>query len=135
MPGLLFLVTGSREYEDMVEVERWGQGLPAHAYLMDGMSRGADNMAFNGFYRTHPGAQSLRRPARWDQQGKTAGFLRNAEMVQECALLQSEGWTVEIHAFWNGKSAGTQNTIECALASGFAVTVHVHGQETQVWKC
>ena len=131
----VYLVTGSREYADLTEVTAWGYGLPEDAYLMDGMARGVDNAAFTGFYRCHPGAQSLRRPAEWDKHGKKAGLLRNEQMVLECVTLQDRGWAVEVHAWWDGSSRGTKNCMDAALAVGFPVTVHRHGQEPEVLRC
>lgn len=133
--GDIYLVTGSREYVDLDEVEAWGASLPPGAYLMDGMARGVDNAAFNGFYKRHPSQQSMRRPARWAEHGRAAGLARNGEMVDECAVLASEGWRVHVHAFWDGISRGTKDCIERALATGFTVTVHQVGQPPETWSC
>lgn len=45
--------------------------------------------------------------ADWNKHGKAAGPIRNKEMVSE-----SDG----LIAFWDGKSRGTKNAIDCAVA-------------------
>ena len=41
----------------------------------------------------------------WDKYGKAAGFIRNQQIVDACD---------EVIAFWDGKSKGTQDTINKA---------------------
>ncbi|MBW6491881.1 MAG: DUF2493 domain-containing protein [Lentimicrobium sp.] len=43
--------------------------------------------------------------ADWQKHGRKAGMLRNAEMLENCT---------HVIAFWDGKSPGTANMIECA---------------------
>lgn len=45
-----------------------------------------------------------RFPADWDSYGKSAGFIRNAEMATIGDILL---------AFWDGKSKGTKHMIDC----------------------
>lgn len=54
--------------------------------------------------------------ARWDKEGKVAGFNRNNRML-------NEGRADALVAIWNGKSRGTKNMIESAEAKGIKVCV------------
>lgn len=73
--------------------------------------KGADRFVYQeaqklGFYlETHP--------AKWEEHGKSAGFIRNAEMVSLGADL--------CLVFWNGKSAGTKHTMDLARKAGIPV--------------
>lgn len=55
-------------------------------------------------------------PADWDKFGKAAGHVRNAEMAEYADALI---------AVWDGKSPGTKNMINTALAAGLKVYVHL----------
>jgi len=44
-------------------------------------------------------------PAEWNKYGKSAGFIRNQHIVDACDM---------VLAFWDGKSKGTQDTINKA---------------------
>jgi hypothetical protein len=48
-------------------------------------------------------------PADWDAHGKSAGYVRNAEMAKHLTNLT---------VFWDGKSNGTKHMIECAVEKG-----------------
>lgn len=54
-------------------------------------------------------------PANWAKYGKSAGFVRNKEMVDIGADL--------CIAFWDGKSNGTKHTMDLAEAAGIPVEV------------
>ena len=55
--------------------------------------------------------------AEWEKYGKSAGYKRNAEMIASCTVKDG------VVAFWDGKSAGTQATIEMARKAGLRVVV------------
>ncbi len=46
-----------------------------------------------------------RYAANWEKYGKAAGPIRNEEMAKKCDF---------VICFWDGKSRGTKNMIECA---------------------
>ena len=60
-----------------------------------------------------------RFPADWEKNGKSAGFIRNREMVD---YVGKEGALI---ALWDGKSKGTKNTIELAKKKGMIVSVQI----------
>jgi len=53
--------------------------------------------------------------ADWDKFGKSAGFVRNAKLVQEAQ---------KVIAYWDGKSKGTKHTIDLALREHKDLEVH-----------
>lgn len=69
--------------------------------FISGTARGADTLGEH--YAESIGAEVLRFPADWDRYGKSAGYIRNAEMGKVADTLV---------AFWDYKSAGTRNMIE-----------------------
>ena len=54
-------------------------------------------------------------PARWDTEGKSAGFRRNTRMV---------AYADALIAIWDGKSKGTAHVIDTAQKAGLKVFVH-----------
>lgn len=66
-------------------------------------------------YAKQKGYKVERYPAQWEQYGKKAGIIRNAEMADNADALI---------AYWNGKSRGTKNMIETAREKGLAVRIH-----------
>ena len=54
-------------------------------------------------------------PADWDTHGKSAGFLRNRQIVAAAD---------EVVTFWDGRSRGTQHAIELARTSRKVVYVY-----------
>lgn len=53
-------------------------------------------------------------PADWDKNGKSAGYIRNAEMAEV---------GTHLIAFWDGVSKGTKHMIDLAKQKGLAVQV------------
>ena len=53
-------------------------------------------------------------PAKWEEHGKGAGFIRNAEMAKYGNMLI---------AFWDGESKGTKHMIEISQKKGMEVHV------------
>ena len=80
--------------------------------FISGTARGADEFAYNYGYDV------IRFPAKWDELGKRAGYVRNAEMAKYAA----EKYGV-LFAFWDGKSKGTKNMIDLAKRYGLEVQV------------
>ena len=69
--------------------------------IISGDARGAD--ALGAEWATHFQIPIQHFPAQWDKYGKSAGFIRNAEMGEEADALI---------AFWDGKSKGTAHMIK-----------------------
>lgn len=81
--------------------------------IVEGDGGNADKMA--GQEALKGGLLVEPHPADWKRHGKSAGYVRNAEMVELGADL--------VIAFWDGRSKGTQHTMDLARAAGIPVDV------------
>ncbi|MCD7996506.1 MAG: SLOG family protein [Clostridiales bacterium] len=83
--------------------------------IISGTARGADKL---GEYYAERTNLKKRFPADWDNLGKRAGYVRNAEMAKYAA--KEVGVLI---AFWDGISRGTKHMID--LANRYELEVHV----------
>ena len=121
------MVTGSRDYPDLVTVRDWARSLPPYTCLMEGEARGVDQAARDGFLESHDTSQLISRPAQWSRYGRAAGPTRNQEMVHEAADMKGSGWEVQVVAFWNknGPGTGTPDMIRKSRCAGLSVEVRL----------
>lgn len=105
-------VVGSRTFNDyarMCEVlERF-----EIIEVISGGARGADALVER--YARERGLPIREFAADLDTHGKSAGFLRNRDIVAAAD---------EVVAFWDGRSRGTQHAIELARTSAKPVYIH-----------
>lgn len=96
-------VVGSRDFPDQRIVERFVFLLPRHWTIVSGGARGVDRWAEEtaNYWRRHTDIY----PANWNKYGKSAGYIRNNEIVNNCDI---------VVAFWDLKSKGTKHTIQLA---------------------
>lgn len=80
--------------------------------IVSGAARGADKLGER--YAQERGYKIDSHPAKWDEFGKSAGYIRNKEMAQNADALV---------AFWDGKSRGTKHMIDLAKQYGLKVIV------------
>lgn len=80
--------------------------------IVSGAARGADSLGER--YAKENGYAIESHPAKWDEFGKSAGYIRNKEMAQSADALV---------AFWDGKSRGTKHMIDLAKQHGLKVIV------------
>lgn len=111
------LVSGSREWNDWATLEaefaRIYQEHGQNVVLTHGNARGLDRMAG---YVAEKKRWSIRpMPADWDRYGKTAGRIRNVEMLDTDPD--------EVIAFRLDMSRGTTHLINIAREAGYAVKV------------
>lgn len=111
-------VVGSRNYANLGQVQEYIQSLPKHATVISGGARGVDKAAENEAFRQ--GLAVHIYPAKWDEFGKSAGILRNADIVAASEI---------VVAFWDGRSRGTKDTIERALKAKHIQRVVVYKRE------
>lgn len=71
--------------------------------IISGGARGADFLGKR--YAENYAIKYIDYPACWDKYGKSAGFIRNQTIVDNCDM---------VLAFWDGESRGTADTIEKA---------------------
>ncbi len=75
--------------------------------IISGGARGADTLAKQ--YATEHGLDIQEFIPDWDTHGKSAGYLRNEQIVDACD---------ELVAFFDGKSRGTGHSVELAENAG-----------------
>ena len=102
-------IVGSREYPRLSLVRQyvneliWGKGLT----IVSGGAIGVDAAAIETARLR--GFPTIEIKPSWGRHGKSAGFIRNREIVA-CAD--------RVVAFWDGKSRGTKHTIEITKQAG-----------------
>lgn len=115
------LVCGSRHFNDddwLHEVlnkihDPWNNAFNIKE-IIHGCAPGADSLA-----REYAKAYSIpcrEFPALWELHGKSAGFRRNEQMLDE-------GHPDRVVAFWDGESRGTEHMIYIAKRDGIPVQV------------
>jgi hypothetical protein len=107
MKKLNLIIAGGRDFNDYPTLENAMKVVNSmhpdtEITIISGCARGADHLGL--LYATQYGLAAIRMPADWDQQGKRAGFIRNATMAREADALL---------AFWDGESKGTYHMISC----------------------
>ena len=110
------LVTGSRVWADRAAIRsallEAAEGFrPGNVTVVHGAARGADTLA--GEVARELGMRVEAHPAEWRRHGKSAGHIRNAEMVNLGADL--------VLAFPLDLSKGTRGCIELAAKAGLLV--------------
>lgn len=111
-------IVGSRDYPDLDRVRRFVTELPPGTVVVTGGARGVDRTAEETAEAC--GLEVLVLTADWDGIGRSAGLVRNEEIVEEAD---------EIVAFWDGESRGTVHTLTLAVEAGKSVTVFGPGGE------
>lgn len=114
------VVFGSRTYRDYellcAKLDLYTADL-GKIVVVHGVASGADTLAEKwAFARGH---NVLRFHADWDAHGKAAGPIRNQEMIDH-VLTVPDRFAV---AFWDGKSAGTEDTITRCRKHGIPLKV------------
>lgn len=113
------LICGSREFNDYQTFVRSMNEYLSSAditkiEIVSGGARGADAMAEQ--YATDRGIKFMKFPADWEQYGRAAGYVRNAEMAKYCA-----GPRNACIGFWDGKSLGTKHMLNTALKERMSI--------------
>lgn len=101
------LVCGSREWDDYQAVWRFLAFLKPFDVVIHGAARGADMLADKVAQQRRCTVEAY--PADWEQHGKRAGYLRNAEMLEK-------GRPDLVVGFGHGK--GTDMMLKLAMQSG-----------------
>ncbi len=114
------LVCGGRDFDDYKLLNATLDALPPVTFLIHGAARGADVYAAQWAER-QTSIIILGYPAQWNLFGRSAGVLRNEEMLKE-------GKPELVVAFWDGKSRGTMDMITRSIRAGVPVRVHPYGK-------
>lgn len=100
-------IIGSRTFTDydlfLSVVSRLVEGWSRIDEIVSGGANGADSLASR--YAGYFGIKMTVIKPDWKTHGRAAGFLRNTQIVEQSDM---------IVAFWDGKSAGTKDSIDKA---------------------
>lgn len=111
LPKISMAVIGSRSFNNYEYLKNHLQFFDI-SLIISGGARGADSLARQ--YAMENGIPIKEFIPQWEIYGKSAGYIRNKEIV-----LHAD----EVIAFWDGKSKGTQHSINIANEMGKPVTV------------
>jgi hypothetical protein len=116
-------IVGSRDFNDesliKAIIHKLGLQYGTSLTIVSGGARGADTLAENEAKRR--GFDTLIFPADWAKHGKSAGFLRNAQIVEAADMV--------IALFAPGpKSNGTSNTVAAALGQRRPLHIYHEGR-------
>ncbi len=90
--------------------------------IVEGYARGADKY-FRGFANRH-NMMCAHFPAAWDKYGKSAGYRRNAEMIEHIKEADSR-YAV---CLWDGTSRGTRSTIDMCIKENIPAYVFLYNE-------
>jgi aspartate/methionine/tyrosine aminotransferase len=107
--------SGDRHQDARVResVRAYVRTLPADTVIVSGGASGVDTWAENAAIEY--GLDVLIFKPDWKLHGKSAGMIRNAQIVEAAD---------SVTAFWNGISAGTKNSIDRARKAGKPVLIN-----------
>jgi hypothetical protein len=117
MSKIRIIVAGGRDFSDyqLMRTEFLafvGKNQNTDVLIISGAAKGADQMGeqlANEF-----NIQLMQMPAEWDKHGRSAGYIRNAEMADEAT---------HVLAMWDGESRGTKHMIDIATKKGLTLKV------------
>jgi len=101
------IIAGGRGFNDLEKLSNFCDTILSNIEedieIVSGTANGADKLGEK--YAKEKGYAIKQFPADWDAHGKSAGYIRNAEMAKYADALI---------AFWDGKSKGTKHMIDLA---------------------
>lgn len=109
------IIAGGREFNDYELLKRYCDHIlkdQQDIEIVCGCARGADSLG--ELYAREKGYPVTRFRANWDELGRSAGYIRNAEMGNYADALI---------AFWNNESKGTKHMIDIARSLNLKVRV------------
>ena len=114
---MIYVVSGSRDFPDLGMVKDYIKDhVKPGDTLIHGGARGVDRKA--AAVASEWGAYIVTVPADWDRHGKSAGVIRNTQMIESALEHQSRGCEVCGLVFWDGVSRGTKHFIDTAEKLG-----------------
>ena len=115
------LISGKRDFEDYEQfckiLDESLKDISDDIEIVEGGARGTDALAKH--YADAHGIKCLEFPALWDINGRAAGPIRNAEMVNFISGKDSKAIF-----FWDGKSRGTGDCLKKARKAGIVCEVY-----------
>jgi predicted Rossmann fold nucleotide-binding protein DprA/Smf involved in DNA uptake len=105
-------IVGSRSFSDYEFLKKMIDYHPCTC-IISGGAKGADTLAKR--YAVEHGILIQEFLPNWDLHGKSAGFIRNKQIVEA---------SEELVAFWDKKSPGTKHSIDLAEQAGKPVYIY-----------
>lgn len=105
------LVVGSRSFQDyrlLSEKLDYLLKEQPEVVIVSGGANGADSLAER--YAKEKNIPCIVFPAKWEELGNSAGYIRNAQMHEFISKVSNRGCV----AFWDGKSKGTKHNFALA---------------------
>lgn len=108
-PNFKVIIAGGRGFNDYEALKKHCNKILSekvndhNIIIISGNANGADKLGEK--YANENGFELIIKPAKWDELGKMAGFVRNFEMAN-----MADG----LIAFWDGSSKGTKHMIKTA---------------------
>lgn len=108
------LICGSRNFDNKELIRQVIDSLPSDTVIIHGAASGADTIA--GTLAKERGLKVVEFPADWKKYGRSAGPIRNKQMLTESV-------PDRIHAFYTdkSKSKGTASMVKQAKRKGIEV--------------
>lgn len=118
------IIAGSRIFNDYEylnkQLTKFIKSHPDRRFtIVSGAARGADQLGER--FAREKCILLKRFPAEWDKFGRSAGYIRNVQMLDYISKSDCEGY---VFAFWDGKSKGTQHMIKSARKAGIDVKIY-----------
>ena len=122
---LRVIIAGSRDFDDYKYLsETLKSFIKEHPerdiIIVSGMARGADKLGEQ--FAIENNLAIRRFFAKWDKYGKSAGYIRNNEMLD---FIQQPNCESAVIAFWDGTSKGTKHTIDNARKRDIQTYVYI----------
>ena len=114
------IIAGGRDFNDYdllkkIVIDIISIAIPE---IISGCTKGADQLGER--FAKEYGYSLAKFPAKWDELGKKAGYVRNVEMAKYAISNDAEGVLI---AFWDGESKGTKHMID--IAKRYNLKFHV----------
>jgi len=106
-------VVGSRNFVNYELLSDKLKFLTGTDTIVSGGAKGADSLAAR--YAAENDVNLKMFPAEWEKYGRSAGYKRNVQIVDE---------SDSVIAFWDGKSKGTEHSINIAKKQRKHVLIH-----------
>lgn len=105
-------IVGSRSFNDYEKLKNYINDIvDMEGWIIDcivsGGAKGSDTLGER--YADEYGYNKLIFPAEWEKYGKSAGFKRNVDIIDNCDVC---------FAFWDGESHGTKHDIDLCKEKG-----------------
>jgi hypothetical protein len=119
------IIAGSRSFNDYIFLKKYCnfylQNLD-NITIITGCANGADKLGEK--FAIECKYQIIKKPAKWEEYGKVAGYIRNKEMAK-----------IASHAivFWDGKSKGSKHMIDLAKEYNLKLKIIEPGRNNN-WK-